>query len=95
MQEQLPRDVFKEPTGMYSRRVLGGTPYIRRIPKESCKTSANRSPRHGYLPSETRHKYIPVGSSKTSLFLEVSDGRYTYPGLVWVDSFRFLSTEIP
>jgi hypothetical protein len=25
-------------------------------------------------PSETRHKYVPIGSSKTSLFLEVSEG---------------------
>jgi hypothetical protein len=40
MQEQLPRDVFKEPTWMYSRRVLGGTPYIRRIPSRFFKFRA-------------------------------------------------------
>ncbi len=44
MQEQLPRDVFGEPTWMYSRRVLGGTPDIRRIPsgflKPPCQLSA-------------------------------------------------------
>jgi len=28
----------------------------------------------GVTPSETRHKYVPVGSSKTSLFCKVSEG---------------------
>ena len=50
MQEQLPRDVFKELTGMYLQRVLGGTPSIRRIPRGFFKVRANRTPRHGYLP---------------------------------------------
>ena len=30
----------------------------------------------GHLPSETRRKYIPVVSDKTSMFCTVPEGRY-------------------
>jgi hypothetical protein len=43
-----------ERTGMYSQRVLGGTPASQRIPIGSHKTITTRPPRHGPLPSETR-----------------------------------------
>ena len=85
MQEQLPRDVFEETTRMYSWRVLGGTPSIRRIPGGFFKSSAIRSPRHGYLPSETRHKPVLGALNANVLFAKVSEGRYPYPGLsMWI-----------
>ena len=44
MQEQLPRGVLEETTRKYSRRVLGGTPNILRIPnwilQDQCQLKA-------------------------------------------------------
>ena len=51
------------------------------IQRKFYKFRANRPPRCGHLPPETRNEYVPIGSSKTSLFLKVSVGRYPHPGL--------------
>jgi len=40
----------------------------------SKKTVPKSRIRSWVPPPETRHKYVPIGSSKTSLFLEVSRG---------------------
>ena len=72
-------------------------------PIESFKTSANRTPRHGYLPPETRCKPIHGALGRRHpCRLTVPGGRYPYgpgqpldrfavsppPGLVSVDSCR-------
>ena len=54
---------------------------VRHLQRKFCKVRANRPPRCGHLPPETRNEYVPIGSSKTSLFLKVSVGRYPHPGL--------------
>ncbi len=52
------------------------------FPIESFKTSANRTPRHGYLPPETRCKPIHGALGRRHpCRLTVSGGRYPYPGL--------------
>jgi len=67
-----------------------------------CRIRFIRSPRHGYLPPETRYKYVAqasfstgspshllhVSSSSNVLFEKVSGGRYPYHGLGDLDSLK-------
>ena len=51
----------------------------------SYKISANHRAATWVHPSETRHEYVRVGSSQTSLFVKVSKGYTHIPALVlWI-----------
>ena len=75
-------------------RQFYGRSGVRHLQRKFCKVRANRPPRCGHLPPETRYEYVPIGSSKTSLFLKVSGWRYPHPGVGrWIVSGFFVVGE--
>ena len=92
-------------TGMFLESVHGCIQSVSReehLPPSDSKMNPISSvlsdtPRNVYVQLETRHKYVPIGSLKTSLgncptscihavvFLKVSSWTYTYHGLrLWI-----------
>jgi len=74
---RLPADSQTEPASMDTTIMTQHIPY----PVPPIRI------RRWVPPAETRREYVPVVSSKTSMFLEVSEGG-THPLLLWCASLR-------